>query len=302
MNMKMLALVLPFAMSTVALAEGSSSFGTTSQYMHQTDAGVFEVTPAFGMDWTTWKFKSPASGGTAAKDAKDSKNVLSVMGEYGITEMLSVGAKFAYENDNMTQDPNLTSRKGMTDHHIFLNGRTGEGPGQFRFGGDLSFATGKGNVDANGNGNLQSGGMALTPYVAYEMMLGNGLAGIRVAYDIVKTERTYNKDVKLTDGNSGKYALFYEMNMMPVVWGFDLALNTYAASKAKITGQSTVGQNNAYSDFEVATYAAWEFSPGMTLLPKIGYGSSVAGPRYVEAANTKSTTGFGASVGLRIAL
>jgi hypothetical protein len=303
MNMKLFALILPFAMSTAALAEGSS-FGTTSQYMHQTDAGKFEVTPDFMFGWNKVSLNQNPSN--TLDHVNDNVFNLSVLGEYGINDMLSVGIKLGYQTDNMTPSDKTAasdgSFKGMLDPAVYLNGRVGAGPGQFRFGANLAFAITKGNIDGNflPNGNEQDGGITLTPYVGYEMMLGSGLAGVRIAYDIIKTDQDDGAVVgKQSGGNTTSYALFYEMNMVPVIWGFDVALNTHNSTSTKFNGNTTAN-NDDYNDYEIATYAAWEVCPDITILPKIAYANDLTG-RSGQIANEKSTNGFNVGVGARFA-
>lgn len=304
MKTKLIALLVPFAFSTAAFAEGKSG---SSEFMHQTEADRFEVTPSFFFGQETTKATADADPETKYKT---DTFWLGLMGEYGINEMLSVGLGLAYETDTTKTSTNdgstvaNTTAKGLMDPDLFLNGKVAAGPGMFRFGTHLTFAIEKFKTkDADGNSNIATGGIALTPFVGYEWMMGPGLLGARLSYDLYKGERsqTYfgGTTGKEKGGETLGFALFYEMDMAPAIWGFSFAINSHAETKITTAG-TTTNQNNGNTDMELTTYAAWEVAPDVTLLPRLSYGRTARGAAGQQQYE-KSTDGFGLQVGARFA-
>lgn len=136
-------------------------------------------------------------------------------------------------------------------------------------------------------------------------MLGGGMIGAKLAYDVVRSDAKINSEASGTDntlkgGNVLSFAVFYELDMKPVIWGFDVALYSISAQKMDTATQTGVDLKNGTTNFEIATYAAWELAEDITLLPRFTFGPTA--PQSAidsQLGGEKSRMGYGLSVGAR---
>ena len=117
-----------------AIADDSAPASNGSEFMHQTEGGKFEVTPATLLGFGTIKYNDTNSGFTNLK-ADSITTPLAVGAEYGITPMLSVALGLAYYNTrtNYTCDvglcPKSATVSGFNNPELDIKARKGSGCG-----------------------------------------------------------------------------------------------------------------------------------------------------------------------------
>jgi hypothetical protein len=282
------------------LFAGPLALAESSEFQHQTDAGKWEVTP--GLSWEElYVSDNPANAAapfnTNPSTSTDTTAIFAnVKGEYGIMPMLSVGVKLNYEMDSISispsngNDPNGgTSMKasGLADPSIFVNGKNSLGSGSLRWGTNFSFSLAKHTINSSGTSEDEnSGGMTLTPFVGYEMPLGNGVFGVRLKYDLLQTDRKVTNNstafaavpgltsYSIKNGNNLVFYVFYEANLEPVILGMDAGIAQHASSKIvfsqPVFGTSDVDAHDSMVLPLMDLYANWRLTPSIELLPKIG--------------------------------
>src|SRR5205085_1715707 len=139
--------------------------------------------------------------------------------EYGINEMFSAGISLGYSSWTAKSDPEVFPEykiKGFVDPILFVNGRLNLADSSLRFGAAFSFSFEDNIRDASGNYNQATGGLALTPFVGYEMTVGEQTFGARLKYRLQgdtksKDESGTTKVTSTTKGNNKvTLGLFYE--------------------------------------------------------------------------------------------
>jgi hypothetical protein len=291
----------------IAVMFSASAFGADSQvaegsqFQHQTAASTFELTPQLEYDSITLKLKS-----TTLDKAEIVGPISSVMGEYGLNDMFSVGLLLAYQSFDQKYSPSGlvqdVHQKGLKDPDLFLNGRVAAGPGSFRFGTHLSFSLEDSKTDSSGDSNAATGGTALTPFVGYEAYFGPHTVGARMTYTVYKGDRKQSDSSSGTQVNStisGGETLttqvFYEYLMEQVTLGVAAELNNIKG--AKITSNGTSQDSSGSSGYSLAVYAPWQLAPNVTLLPRFNYGAFTA----FDRTNIDSISAWGIQIGARFA-
>jgi hypothetical protein len=313
-RLRLIALTLPLAMmSAAALADGGS---TASEFEHQADAGKWEVTPGF----TFGSFKSnysstcsfcSANGGLTSQT--DSQFNFNVKGEYGINEMLSVGLNLGYSSDSESFSPSgATGLKyqGMADPTIFVNGRNDLGVGSIHWGAILDIGLQKQTVNST-TASESSNGFTFTPFVGYEAMVGPGILGAKVSYDLIQTNKSWvNNTADATNfgetettknGNLLTFLVFWEMNFNPVIWGVDVGLINHASTTTNYADGTSQGNSDNFTAFTVATYANWAVTPDIFILPTIGFGPNRQSINANSLIGATSESGFYGTIAARFA-
>jgi len=305
--LRIIALTLPMAMmSAAALADGGS---TTSEFEHQADAGKWEVSPSFTFGSIKSNYSTTCAACGTTTSGTDSQFNFNAKGEYGINEMLSVGLNLGYSTDSWSYSPgggNSMKVQGMPDPSVFLNGRNDLGVGSIHWGAILTFALAKGQLN-NTTANETDGGFTFTPFVGYEAMVGPGTLGARVSYDVLKTNDNFNDNVGGTstsaydkNGNILTFAVFWEMNFNPVVWGIDVGLLNHSASSTVESGVTTNNSDN-FTAFNISTYANWTVAQDISILPTIGYGTNYQAITANVVPGSTSSAGIYGTIGARFA-
>lgn len=113
--------------------------------------------------------------------------------EQGINEMLSwhVGLDYAtYTTDTGSSE---TDTAGLSDLMFGLKGRHMVGPGSLRFGaaGYLGFQDAE--VD-NGDSNRATGGIAIAPYIGYQMDMDPCIFGLKLSREVLLADGTKDNE------------------------------------------------------------------------------------------------------------
>lgn len=283
------------------------SAGSNSEFIHQTEAGKFELTP--GLVYGNVSASSKNGGPSVAAVTTP----FSVEGEYGVNSMFSVGLTLSYAStsnkiNNCPACTNTsTTSKGLSNPDINIVGRYPLGSGTLRFGGDLELTMTDATTDSSGNSNADSGGMTLTPFVGYEMPMGPGLLGVKVAYDLYKGDR--KSDVTATDGsgtvtnetisggNSQTYSVFYEAKVAPTfTLGAALLYTSDPGTVTKTSSASASGNDNT-SSIGIQPYLTAQVADNVAILGTLIY-DTITVP---SSASTGNETVYGVGVGARIA-
>jgi hypothetical protein len=294
-----------------AFAEDNAN-PVTSEFQHQANAGVWEVTP--GMSFGNFKTNYGSGNTLQLSSSTDAMTSEFIKGEYGINEMFAVGVQLAYQTDNITYSPSqaggtaITKIDGMNDPVIYFLGRNDVGYGSIHYGLNFDFAVDKGQINTTSM-NEASGGLTFTPFVGYEFGIGPGILGAKASYDI-RTNRSYEDNrgnngtssLTLKDGQAFTIMAFYEWNLDPVVWGLDLGLVNRTADHFTENGKSG-SLNNGSNNFNISTYANWTVIPMVHILPSIGYGILPQGFPSTMVANGGINTiaGMFGTVAVRLA-
>ena len=310
-NLKRLKMMLPALaciFSLRALAQETSISG--SEFQHQANGGKIEVTPTLTFGQTTVNFNGAYTAGQTSLN--DNYSNLSVMGEYGFSRILSAGLKLGYQTEAVPSSGGVasSSAKGLTDTDVFLNGRVMVGPGLFRFGGDLSFASGGSVANSDNSVNEYSGGITFTPRVGYEQLVGAGTLGARVSYDLIQTDRnisvasnspsyTGGTNAKLAGGNVLTVTAFYEMPIANNILGFDLNVFQSNSTKYSDTITPSADDHDGYTGYIVAAYASFEVAPSIKILPTLGYGVPRVNLTAFDSTGQTMSAGIYASLAAR---
>lgn len=290
---KLIAMALPLALSSAAFAADSGS--GISEYQHQAAGGKWEVAPGFTFGSIKSTYDSTYSGNLSS--STDSLFNFTVGGEYGINDMIAVGLKLGYQSDSISFSPDQgvgkMSASGMTDPVIYEKTKMDIGGSTLTFGGDLDISPGNHTYDQTANSmkaNEYSGGITLTPYVGWEMNVGPGIVGARLAYDLIQTNQKWKDNTSANSANPHNltikgsnqlsFAAFWEMTFNPLIWGVDIGVLRTAGSKYSDDANAAAGDTDAHdaqSNLFVETYANWAITPDISILPKIGYGPQGAG-------------------------
>lgn len=285
-----LALLLTVSCSAAFAADNGS------QYQWQTPADKWEVTPKISLGSQT---------STATNNGGDTKTSLfgiSVLGEYGISEMFSAGLKLSNVNNKEEMPNNGGSDKttGLEDLGLFFHGRTAMGPGSFRFGADVGFSLSKKEVKANGDETANSGGLTLAPFVGYEISSDKCTYGARLSYKMLMGDATStNKgttpatESKVSAGQSTALALFYEHDMAPVTLGAALEIDSMAKIESKTGTTTTKTAGRTVTGLKL--YVPYTVNDMITILPEFRYAQHTA----KENRTIDSVSGWDLGVGAR---
>lgn len=298
------------ALLPLAIASAAYAADTGSEYMHQTAASKWEVTPQIEYhDWTVKSYNA------APSKVEISGMSYSVKGEYGINDMFSVGAKLGMNSDSWkyTYDtgtaPGNSSTSGLNNIDIFGLGKTDLAGGTFRYGLDFAVSTAKHKFDTTSNTYSianDTGGTSLTPFIGWEMAMGPGTLGAKFSYSFLLTDRKY--DVSPAAGtnidsdkgvNSESLAVFYEWMMNNWSLGVSVAWNGVSGSKATTVNGATGDVDSGHAGILVDVYAPITLADNITLLPQIGFGDP--GTAVQNIGGVKTDSGWDLGVGCRFA-
>lgn len=287
--MKSLILTLVLGFSAVVFAEGSAS--NSSQFQHQTAAGIFEITPE--LVYLSANIKSDS-----VKKA-ESDIAEGLVAEYGLSPMLSLGLAATLADDKLHSDNGAKDVKssGLGDLDLFLNGRAPTASGSFRFGAHVFISPdSQKKVDTAGDLNAASGGETLTPFVGYEFTSDRMTYGARVKYDVYKTKAKFREEDtspiatgKMKDGNELKTSVFAEADLNPVTLGASFSVVNEKKAVLELdpnpSFSSTAEYSPATSRWELNLYAAYTPETWVTILPTIGYADWTAVPKDIGSQN-----------------
>lgn len=280
--MKKLLLMLMFAPG-LAFAAG----GNGSEFLWQSPAGKWEVTP-----FLTYRSQEVQLKGGLG-DIKSTGTRFGLIGEYGISEMLSTGLQVSTVSMK-TENPApaaATKSSGMEDVLLFLKGRIPVGMGSFRFGANLGFSAEKRKVKAGGDSNAASGGMSLAPFVGYEIDMAPMTFGARISHQIFTGDRTETDESvtpatesKTTDGGDTEFALFYEHDMNPAKFGVALEITASGKEEWKSNGVTTTNASG-YTLTGLRFYVPYTISEMATIIPTLKYAQFTAMPGGYDSAH-----------------
>ncbi len=250
----------------------------SSEIFHQAGAGSFEFSPALDYARLKATYKNNVLG---LKSTTVTGPHIEGKFEYGINSMLAVGGILGYASTNSEVSPSGiikdTTSKGMVDPDIFLNGAIAAGPGSFRFGTHFTYSIDKSKTEANGDTNQASGGMALIPFIGYEMPVGPHIFGGRLSYELIKGDRKSTDSSGGTDVNSTtsggedlSAAFFYEFAMPAVSLGTSLEVIASKETSTETAGIST-DNHDSTTRAQLNFYAPFRAAPNFTLIPRVSY-------------------------------
>lgn len=310
-NLKQLKIILTVVACLFSLqtfAQKSSDSG--SEFQHQAKSGKIELTPELTFGQTTVNFNGAYTTGQTS--VNDNYSNFSIMGEYGFNRTLSAGVKLGYQTELVPASGGnaSSSGSGLTDTGVFLNGRVIVGSGLFRFGGNLSFASGASVTNNDNNVNEYSGGITFTPRVGYEKNVGHGILGARVSYDLIQTDRnisiplnspnyTGGTSAKIAGGNVLTATAFYEVPMARFVWGLNLSAFRSNSTKFFDSVTPSTDDHDGYIGYLFATYGSWSVSRNIKILPTVGYGVPRVNLTAFDSSGETSSAGLYASLAAR---
>jgi hypothetical protein len=229
-QMRLLAsLVLLTGFGTAQAQEAGSS-----EFFFQAGAGQQFLTAHGG--WLS----GTARGEGQTEDIKTSGlNKTGARYQYGLNEMLALVGELSYSSLTIDLPGNDDKKSsGLEDVVVGLKGVNAMGMGNLRFGADLSYGLGNREQDGDFQSNRSSGGIALTPYVGYELAAGPGMLGARVSYryNMERTVEGGGQTAKIEDGHVLGLAAFYEYMLADMIIGGRYSMDD--AGDAKFEGQT----------------------------------------------------------------
>lgn len=276
-----------------AFAQESEKSTSRSEYLHQAAGGVFEVTPTIALKTAKVDYKDPSDN-----DSDSVEVPLTVKGEYGFSDLFSVGAILGVGAGVTNYDDCSSScddrHRGLYDPVLTANFRIPLGVGAVRFGTDLSFSLGDHKIEADGDSNLASGGTVLTPYAGYEAILGSHGFGGKLRHQAVRTDRNYSVEqssggtnkYKIKDGEQTYLDLFYEYSF-PKIVAIGTALEFTHSAESK---SGSTKNNDKYNAVDVNVYVPLRFNSKITLVPSLSFGS-INNKSDTIKRNTRSSMG-----------
>ena len=281
----------------------------TSQFQHQADKSVFEITPSFAFSSIKGSVRSGTVGtGIATTDYTTSGYGLAIMPEYGISDNFSVGMILAYENLKNSYSTSIgglvitpfsanTTTSGLEDPEVFMNARVPAGPGLFHFATKLSAALSHAKVDSSGNTNAASGGVTGTPQLGYEFHAGPSTIGLQAQYDIFQSDRTLEDTGTGTaslskGGQKFASALFYEFNFEPSVVGISFQYAHSASTTSISSAGISTTNDDATSIISGTLYGVAAVTQWLALLPEFNYGK-------INGTNLGNNSAWGLGLGAR---
>jgi hypothetical protein len=274
---KILLSMVLFASVSAFAADGG---GNGSQFQWQTPADKMELTAGLIYQDENGKLKGGGSDELSGLSER-------VRFEYGISEMWSTGAQLMNSNltEKITNTPN-TTKSGLADLDLFLYGRSAMGSASLRYGTDLGFSLAKHKTESNGDANISSGGLSLTPFLGYEMYNAPCTYGVRMSYKLFFGDRSYDNngtDEKIIGPNQVTTSFFFEHDMKPMLLGAALEIINVDKTKTKISSVTTdaVGSHSAWN---LKLYVPYEMGT-TTILPQLNYGNWTAKASTIDSVS-----------------
>ena len=265
-----------------------------TEYLHQPNAGTFELTPGLGGAPGNTALLNQPNGiilrnyNISGSDTKFNLFLVPIMvsADYGISSMFSIGASLTYGSgatgfSNCPSGGTCNSHtiKGLFDPELYFKGRAAIGPGVLQYGVVAEVGVEKSKTDSSGDGNWATGGTTLSPFIAYQLPVGTGALGARFKYDLYKGDRKSTSqtssasiDSTTSNGNAVSVDAFYEIPVGIVTLGGALIYSSYPETKTASGNNYAKADKNANSIFGLQFYAPVHLS-GVTLLPNVAYQS-----------------------------
>ena len=257
------------AMTIVAMAFGTAHAADGadgSEFFHQAGAGVSEVEAGL-----SYHLGSTVRAKGTTQDIKFSGlQDLGASYQYGINEMLALGGRLAYQSTETEFGTSKTKVNGLKDIVVFLEGTNNMGMGNLKFGADFSLGLAKPKFETDRQ-DATTGGMALAPYVGWDMTAGPGWLGAKLQYTW-KGERTEDHsgtDEKFKGGDILGVSAFYEMLVADITLGGALEFNSIGEVKQTAPGAETQ-ESKSQTSTGIDLYSKIPFG-GWDLLPGINY-------------------------------
>lgn len=250
-----------------------------SQYQHQAENKVFELTPAITYGSIKYMYSS-----TSYTSTSDTVMNIALTGEYGFSRILSGGVKLAYAMDSFAASSSSAKLKasGLADPGLFINGRALIGPGLIRYGALLSISPDYRLISSSAAGsssNEYSGGVTLNHFVGYEIQVGRGIVGARLSSDLIQTGRKFTVSNNGTDtgvtvngGQSIAGVGFTEWPVSDWLFGGDIGMITYSSLTEASSNSTPYAADGSQSHFKIDGYVTYHFSDHITALGDVGYG------------------------------
>lgn len=256
-----------------------------SEYFYQTDVDRHQVTPELGYETSRI---DPETG--SSTDVTTS--VLNVKYEYGLLDMLSMGAQIGYANAVNDRGPTTVDERGLTDLLLFARARQAFIEQQsLHYGATLNVSLGDREEDVDGNDfDVQSGGIGLAPYVGYQWLVGANTIGVNVSTEFDLVDRTVEEstagvpnDVERTGGNTSTLSGFWESPIPNGLLGIALYYNavntleeTDEGATATIDGENNVGAQ---------VYVPYYFNEASTFIGSADYSVGVGDQAEVDSSD-----------------
>lgn len=236
---------------------------THPQYFFQADDSESVLTPRltfFGRNVKTEFGKSDITLVDAAVEF-----------EYGLLDMLSLGANWGYQQVDVESGNNNYDYSGMRDLNIFVKSFYQVDAFRFRYGAEFGFGS-IAEEDANGRpSNAYSGRYDLTPYVGFDYQMGLSIFGAKISTEIPfgerKTELASGGERRETGGNTTSLGVFYEYHKPD-----DFLLGASLEYRTTTDYEDQNGNTAEFIDtVGLDIYSAFQVNDGFDLIPQITY-------------------------------
>lgn len=291
------------ALSTTAFA----GKGMNSEYFRQADGMTHDFTPR--LTYFSANQKDKDFGGTGSKPETSTSGFGLGLGyDYGINEDMAFGLNLGISNNTTTASPKngggtlARQGQGLTDLGMRFQGRMTEmGPGTLIYGARANINLVKptqNEADGSRNGAIP-GWHSLMPYAGYELMVGPGLLGAKLEYELWRSDRTIDYqnangrgfELKNRPGSRWIWGAFYEMAMQDWMIGASVDMVTINSSERSypnaVRGQDPIhSRDPASMDMVARVYGSYMIDRDITLLPSVSYTQLMG--NYREGARMES--------------
>jgi hypothetical protein len=263
-------LVAVLAFGTAHAAEAT---GGGSEFFYQAASGTSDVTGHLG--YRSFTSRDKTAGATDVTIS--GLDMLGVGYEYGINEMLAVGADLSYSAMKIKDSD--VKVNGIEDLQLSIKGMSPMGGMRLRYGALLGIPLQKAEIKSDNaspgafNGQLtrSTGGVALTPYVGADMDAGPGILGARLSYELKFKHQEKNPlftgDVDVENGNALGLAAFYEYMMSDMLFGADLHYTSMM--KTKLAGAEVA--NSDANVLGLDLYTRIPLMANASIIPMLAY-------------------------------
>ena len=288
-GLSMISLATAFAVN--AETTGTTA-GVQSEYFYQTDADKVQANANLGYTSQTAK--------TGATKNETTKTILNLNYERGLNEMISVGGTIGYVTGK--SDTVLTTdadTKGLDDVKLFVKGQNSFAAGSsLNYGATFNASLGKKEIKTDSE-SVNSGGMGLTPYVGYQMLMGSMVLGtkLQTALNVGKAKwedssNTPTTSYDVTGGNRSMLSVFTEGNVGTGLIGGELGW--WGDNTLKVESSSGGGEVAGETGYSLTGYTRWDLTPQATLIGKLSYESALSDHTGIDSSDT-----FGMNIGGR---